>query len=158
MQIKAPKGDIFGWSIFWFVCGMFLVVVAPWRGETTLTVLGALLAISAALIWLNQKWIAPVLMIFYSLGGLGRLLLITKEGITLYGLAKLVMPFYFVYILWQWYRSESSEGAAMQVADLDEPTYRAERRDAFAPTSQFDTPTDDGHSSNPYQENRRDEL
>lgn len=159
MKFKAPKGDIFGWSIFWFVCGLFLAVVAPFRGETTLVVLGVFLAGTTALIWFDQKWVAPLLMIFFALGGLGRLVAMFTEGFTLYSLIRLLMPGFFVYILWEWYRSDSiaGQGVTMQLEDLGDQPHAEKRRDPFSTTSPFDTPPDDDRLSNPYLENRPDE-
>ena len=142
MQFKVPKGDIRWWSLLWLVCGLVMAVYGPIQGDTTFAILGTLLTIGCCLIWLDQKWIAPPLMILYGLGFLGRLLAMLSNGFTLAALAKLLMPLYFIYILWEWYRSQEEFV----------PTYRP-----HTPTSPFDTRRDDDHSWNPYQESRRDE-
>lgn len=145
MQFKAPKGDIFGWSIFWFIAGLVLAVYGPIRGDIVLTI-SAVVALSiVALIWLDQKWIAPPVMIMYLLGAVARLLTLVLKGFTLLGTAKLLMPLYFAYLMWEWYRSDDE--ALLPVSSSEPRT----------PTSPFDTQPDDDRWSNPYRGNHPDE-
>lgn len=143
MAFKVPKGDIRWWSILWLVAGLFLVIVCPGRGEITLAVMGGVLAISVALIWFDQKWIAPPLMILYGLNFLARIVGLFTKGITLSESLRVLVPLYFMYLVWDWYRSE-------ELATPQNPN-------RIRTTSPFDTPRDDDRWSNPYQESPQDE-
>lgn len=145
MQFKKPKGDIFWWSLLWLAFGLLLVVTGPIRGDLSLTVIGIIAVATFLLVWFNQKWIAPPLIILYAIGIVARLIVLISKGFTLAGVGKLCIPVYAAYVFWEWYRSED---------DTAKPILEGLTR---SPTSPFDTPRADDHLSNPYRGNHPDE-
>ncbi len=156
MLFKAPKGEIFGFSIFWLISGLFTMIYGLIQGEITMGVMGGLLAVGSSLIWFDQKWIAPLMMIFFGLGAVARLVAIVAKGLTLASVFRLLMPLCFIYILWEWYRSERDVPDPITREELQNWEATEARRDPFS-LNAFDTQAGDGHSSNPYRGNRPDE-
>lgn len=144
MQFKAPKGDIRWWSILWLVLGLILVIYGPIQGNFAYAILGSILVAIVALVWLDQRWIAPPMMIFQLLGAVARVVMLFSTGITFAGIVKVATPIYFAYVFWEWYRSEQE-------------TVQVEIGLPRSPTSPFDRPPADDHFSNPYRGSHQDE-
>ncbi len=144
MAFKVPKGDIWWWSIIWLALGLFMLIAGGIKGDIVTACLGAVLATFAVLIWLDQKWIAPPMMILYAITFTFRVIALFTTEFTLLAGLKALLPLYFAYLLWEWYRSEPDFVPTRIVPG------------SSGTTSPFESGSADDRWSNPYQENRRD--
>ena len=102
MRLKNPGGDLVWLTPLLVLAGSFLAYINIRDGSTGLAVMYGSLGLFSLLVWLDFKWVAIPLMIYFSLAMAGGILMLVTRGFSWMLVGKLVLIGYTIYAFWEW--------------------------------------------------------
>lgn len=127
MRFKSPGGNLVWMTPLMAVGGAWLAYDYYQRDVPAMAVLLGVLAVLAALTWLEQAWVAYPLILYFSLAVVGGAFLLWSKGFSGRGLIRIFMAGYAIYDLWEWRGRVSAEKSIAKLlgsqrsADVEPP-------------------------------------
>jgi hypothetical protein len=102
MRFKSPGGDLVWLSPLWLISGAVMTVLYARQGSYVFAVLMALLAVCAVLIWLDVRWVAKPLIMYFGLAVVGGAIKLFVAGFSWALLGRVALCVYAIRALWLW--------------------------------------------------------
>lgn len=109
MRFKPPGYYLGFLSLVWIFGGGFLAYSYAEIGERALAAFFSMLAVCAIPLWLNIRWFAIPLMIFFGIATLSSIYGLFQPGPWMKALGRFAIAFSSVQSLWEWYSAPDDD-------------------------------------------------
>lgn len=101
-MIKYPGGEVAIWTVIWILAGSVVSYTSFQDGKISLSIIFAIPAVAAALLWFDIRAAKWVIMGYYGFVLLGVIVRLFEGGFELRTAVRTLLPVYTIFLLARW--------------------------------------------------------